>query len=257
MVSNSILTAELVQSIPVLFSNAMSCSVNQIIVLSIVPFQPSTNSKRDAGASVPGVVLNMALPSNQTQTLQNVISNGASELYASSNGQLPTLIDSSYPLNTHGNAYDNKTKEMNSTPFFFLIIAAVVSSSSPSLQDPNGNGSDSSSSSPSGGGGLSRGGIIGICVGVAVVVYGAATVVAVRVYRNRKARQEEEAIATHEVFTQSISAPIMQDNSVGFMYPSSQQASSSYEHSHYRHDLPPPLQLLPDKHSPQSPHYQW
>lgn len=58
--------------------------------------------------------------------------------------------------------------------------------------------------------------MIGICVSVGVVVYAAATIAAIKVYRKRRNAKEEKAIAEHQVFAQSISEPVMMDNSLGW-----------------------------------------
>jgi hypothetical protein len=99
MVSNSVLTAQFVQSVPVLFSKVLNCSLDDIIVQSIVASQP-TSRKRDTGSS--GVILAMALPNTQVTPLQNLVSNTNSALYASDNGQLPSLIDKSYAISSQG-----------------------------------------------------------------------------------------------------------------------------------------------------------
>lgn len=89
------------------------------------------------------------------------------------------------------------------------------------VSDPNGNTSNGSNSSQSngngGGGGLPKAGIIGICVGVGVAVYAAATIVGVKFYRKRRAKKDIEIREQHMVFAQSISSPIMQGNSLGWV----------------------------------------
>jgi beta-lactamase regulating signal transducer with metallopeptidase domain len=104
----------------------------------------------------------------------------------------------------------------------YSILAAVSSSSSSSstVNDPNSDNSSSNTSNSNSGGGLSKGALIGICVSVGAVVYAAATVVAIQVYRRRRTAKEEKAIAEHQLFAQSISEPIMQENSLGWSGPS-------------------------------------
>jgi hypothetical protein len=123
----------------------------------------------------------------------------------------------------------------------------LVSNSAGIVNDPNNpsgdsNGSNNGQGNSSSSGGLSRGGIIGICVSVGVVVYGAATVLAVRVYRQRKSKKEAAAAMDHQEFTQSISSPIMHENSLGFS-----------QHQSYHYGTPPPLRQVP----PHTATYQW
>lgn len=106
--------------------------------------------------------------------------------------------------------------------FSFCFIAVNTSNGGATVTDPNGNtsggsGSNQSGGNSSGGGGLPKAGIIGICVGVGVAVYAAATIVGVKVYRKRRAKKDEEIREQHMVFAQSISSPIMQGNSLGWV----------------------------------------
>ncbi|KAI8098781.1 uncharacterized protein BX664DRAFT_319585 [Halteromyces radiatus] len=230
MVSNSILTAQFVQSVPVLFSKVLGCGLDDIIVQSIVPSNNNNNKKKRDTSTSSGVIVTMALPSNQVSNLQQLISNPTSSLYASDNGQLPTLIDKSYAVNGGaGNAAG--------------VMSDPNASSNNSNNNNNGNGSNPSNGNNGGSSGLSRAGIIGICVSVGVVVYAAATVVAVRVYRQRKLRKEQNAVMDHQDFTQSISAPIMNENTLGF---SPYHALQPHQYFHYGHsNSPPPLQQAP------------
>lgn len=111
-------------------------------------------------------------------------------------------------------------------------IAASTSSSGSTVNDPNSDSSNQSSNAQSGGG-LSKGALIGICVSVGAVVYAAATVVAIQMYRKRRAAKEEKAIAEHQLFAQSISEPIMQENSLGW---SSNAMGGVYNHTRQPYD---------------------
>jgi hypothetical protein len=102
---------------------------------------------------------------------------------------------------------------------FFLFIAATHIVSTPGINDPNNSNSglqNDASGGDSNTGGLSKASLIGICVSVGIVIYAAATIAVIRVYRKRRADREEKAIVEHQVFAQSISEPIMQDNSLGW-----------------------------------------
>lgn len=64
---------------------------------------------------------------------------------------------------------------------------------------------------------LSKASIIGICVGVGISVYAAATIAGVFYYRKRKAIKDKITQEQHLIFADSISSPIMQSNSLGFV----------------------------------------
>lgn len=99
------------------------------------------------------------------------------------------------------------------------------------MDDPNNADNPSSDNSSSGNtkSGLSNGAIIGICVGVGVCVYAAATVVGVRAYRARKQKREQQTMEQHMIFADSISSPIMQGNSLGWVPAPYQQHHSPYQ----------------------------
>lgn len=86
------------------------------------------------------------------------------------------------------------------------------------------------------GNGLSTGAIVGVAVSCGVVVYAAATVLFVRRYQRRRAEREEQENAQYQAFAQSISAPIMQENSLGWS--SSSPAAHHYynqQDQHFQH----------------------
>jgi hypothetical protein len=100
-----------------------------------------------------------------------------------------------------------------------LIIAINVPVTPNTVADPNQPISSESSSTDSktGSGGLPKGGIIGICVGVGISVYAAATIIGISYYRKRKSRKDEIIKEQHMMFAESISLPIMQGNSLGWV----------------------------------------
>jgi hypothetical protein len=64
--------------------------------------------------------------------------------------------------------------------------------------------------------------LVGICVGVGVAVYAAATIVGVKVYKKRKQHHRDEIAG-------SISSPVMQSNSLGWqVYPPESQLYKVY-----------------------------
>lgn len=95
MVQDAILTAQFVQSLPVMISKSLSISVDDVIVVTITS---GATQKRDSG----GVVVNLAIPSDDVDDLQTLVSQTNSSLYSPSNGQLASLIDSSYAISNSG-----------------------------------------------------------------------------------------------------------------------------------------------------------
>ncbi|KAI8093073.1 uncharacterized protein BX664DRAFT_313163 [Halteromyces radiatus] len=208
MVEDYMLTAQFVQALPPLFSKALDISVNDVIVVTITSASSSSSSgqgrKRDQvntqqqkDISDTGVLVAIAVPNQSVTPLAQLVQNRSSSLYDSSNGQIATLIDSQYP---------------------------VSSSDSQGMNDPNGTQSSSNSGNTNGGGSntagqsssdssLSRGAIIGIAVSVGVVVYAAATMGAVTMYRRHRRHQQEQEEQRRRNAIQEISAPIILDHS--------------------------------------------
>ena len=116
LVKDAVLTAQFVQSLPVMLSNSLGITADDVIVVSITSADnnSATSSttgasdkrkrsflqKRDANES--GIVVSIAIPSDRVDSLQTLINEPASSLYSSSNGQLASLIDSSYPVRSSG-----------------------------------------------------------------------------------------------------------------------------------------------------------
>jgi hypothetical protein len=195
MVNDPVLTAQFVQAIPLLISSAVDLTPDQIIVVSIVSSSGTGSTRRKSRrAVVSGIVTTMAIPSDQVDALQLAIRDPTSALYSSKNGQLALLLDTTYPLT-------------NSTD---------SSSSGASVTDPNASSSSGQSNGNAASTGPSRGVIIGVSVGGATALYAGMTVVAVRAYRRRKARKAEQTAQQNAMFAHSISAPIMNENTLGF-----------------------------------------
>lgn len=105
MVNDALLTAEFVQSLPLLISKVLNITADDVIVVTITSATSQSKSssspqKRDLSdnesASNSGVIVSMAIPGNSVPTLKQLVATPNSQLYDSSNGQLATLIDSSY-----------------------------------------------------------------------------------------------------------------------------------------------------------------
>lgn len=104
LVQNAIMTAQFVQELPVLLSDALDVNTNDVIILSITHGDESPTKKRSTAEQ--GVLVSLAVPETEIEQLGTIISNKSSSLYSSSNGQLPSFIDSSYPITgTTGNSY--------------------------------------------------------------------------------------------------------------------------------------------------------
>lgn len=97
LLSNAVMTASLVQELPVLISKALDISIDSVIVVSITGASNVNARKRsDSGAN--GVVVAVAIPDENVDELKIIIKSPNSTLYSPSNGQLPTFIDRNYPV---------------------------------------------------------------------------------------------------------------------------------------------------------------
>lgn len=92
------MTAQLVQELPVLLGNALDTSADNVIVVSIAQSTTVNSKKRSDISSNSGIIISIAIPKTEVAELQSVVTNTSSPLYDSSNGQLPTFIDRSYPI---------------------------------------------------------------------------------------------------------------------------------------------------------------
>lgn len=112
MVNDALLTAEFVQSLPVMISGSLNVSADDVIVVSITSAEgkgDSNNKRRrdlesSESKSNSGVLVSMAIPSTHVPQLQQMVSSTDSSLYDSSNGQLASLIDSSYFVTSSSNS---------------------------------------------------------------------------------------------------------------------------------------------------------
>jgi hypothetical protein len=106
LIENAVMTAQLVQELPALFSKSLNISADDVIVVSITRSNQniSKRKKRDVGGT--GIVVTMAIPETQVAPLKSLIADTKSSLYSPDNGQLPKFIDSSYPVQSQlGNIY--------------------------------------------------------------------------------------------------------------------------------------------------------
>ncbi|KAI9245116.1 hypothetical protein BDA99DRAFT_291385 [Phascolomyces articulosus] len=241
MVNDAILTAQFVQTLPMLISKSLGVTADDVIVVSITTAgndekqskqQRRRRRKRetlDQDKENSGVLVSMAIPKDNVEELQTLVETPSSALYDASNGQLAMLIDTNYfvasTTNTNNNN-NNNNGDQDSTD----SASEQATPSDPNQVENQEAGQDQGKET---GSGLSTGAIVGIAVSCGVVVYAIGTVLFVRRYRKRRQQRQEEEAAQHQVFAQSISAPIMQENSLGW--------TSS----------PPPLQPFP----PEQQHY--
>lgn len=195
MVNDPVLTAQFVQAIPLLISSAVDLTPDQIIVVSIVSSSGvGTTRRKVRRGAVPGIVTTLAIPSEQVSALQLAIRDPSSALYSTKNGQLAVLLDTTYPLTNNTDS----------------------SSSGTSVTDPNASSTGGQPTDNTASTGPSRSVVIGVSVGGATALYAGMTVVAVRAYRRRKAKKAEQMAEQNALFAHSISAPIMNENTLGF-----------------------------------------
>jgi hypothetical protein len=102
------LTATLVQDLPVIFGQALNISVDDVMIMSITSSSnadtsdatdnSSLSKRTSASSSDTGVIVSMAVPQTYVSKLQTLIDTPNSPLYTSSDSQLPDMIDQSYPI---------------------------------------------------------------------------------------------------------------------------------------------------------------
>ena len=237
MVNDAILTAQFVQSLPLFISKTLNISADDVIVVSITTAgndESQSQQRRrkrgvyDQSKDNSGVLVSMAIPHDNVEELQTLVGTPDSELYDQSNGQLATLIDTKYFVASTTNSNNNNNDDQGQGGG--NGAADQAQPSDPNQAENQEAGKDQNENIN---GGLSTGAIVGIAVSCGVVLYAVGTVLFVRRYRKRRQQRQEEEAAQHQVFAQSISAPIMQENSLGW--------TSS----------PPPLQQFP----PEQQHY--
>ena len=99
MVADPVLTAQFVQAIPLLISSAVDLTPDQVIVVSIISASGIGSTRRKVRRStVGGIITTLSIPADQVSDLQLAIRDPTSSLYSTSNGQLATLLDTTFPL---------------------------------------------------------------------------------------------------------------------------------------------------------------
>ncbi|KAG0168015.1 hypothetical protein DFQ28_005914 [Apophysomyces sp. BC1034] len=187
MVQDALLTADFVHNLPILVSKELNITVNDVIVVKIQPSNEKNSSQQHISYSQPysssGFLVSMALPIASTQAFRQLIISPKSSLYSPENGQLPTLIDSSYfdaDSTRPGSNMSNNGKETS---------AAV----------------------------LSKGFIIAIGLAAGIVVYTSVAIITLQVYRRRAYRQKQEEETNDWPHAPDISSSITHENSPGWM----------------------------------------
>jgi hypothetical protein len=93
------MSTALAQDIPKVFSKALDISVDSIIVVSITKSSSNSTSNRLQQRSENiAVIVTMAVPHEVVKPLQTLIATLDSNLYTMNLGQLPKLIDPTYPV---------------------------------------------------------------------------------------------------------------------------------------------------------------
>ncbi|OZJ04720.1 hypothetical protein BZG36_01785 [Bifiguratus adelaidae] len=203
LVSDPVLAAQVINWFPTTIAQTVGCDPSNVIVLSISSAaSPVTNAIAKRATTDSGIVVNFVLPQADVTMLQSSVTNPSSSLYSSSSGQLGQYVDSSYFV-TQSLAASN--------------AGGSSSGSSGSVQNPNyipsqptSSGSSGQSSKPT------NGLIIGVAVAGCTVLYAGLTVVVVRTIRKRKAQRMAAVHRQQNMVAQSISAPIMTENSLGW-----------------------------------------
>lgn len=129
MVNDALLTAEFVQSLPVMISGSLNVSADDVIVVSITSAEGKGSNKRrrdlesSESKSNSGVLVSMAIPSTHVSQLQQMVSTTDSNLYDSSNGQLASLIDNSYFVASASNSGTGHLPQPLSNDLLYLIFS--------------------------------------------------------------------------------------------------------------------------------------
>lgn len=105
------MTAQLVQELPIMLSNALDTNADNVIIVSITKTTIPSIKKRLDSASINnnGIIVSFAIPKTDVNELQMLVTNTSSPLYSTKYGQLPTFIDQNYPVT--GNSGKNKLKK--------------------------------------------------------------------------------------------------------------------------------------------------
>lgn len=99
LLDNAIMSTSLAQDIPRVFSEALDMSANNFIVVSIGKSSPSSiNNQTQKRSESIAVIVTMAVPYEVVKPLQTLVGTENSKLYTMSLGQLPRLIDPTYPV---------------------------------------------------------------------------------------------------------------------------------------------------------------
>jgi hypothetical protein len=191
-----VLAAQIVNLLPVAIAITLNIPQSLINVLTIEPADTVAYKKRDLGG---GVIVSLAIPVTAVGPLDDALHDPASKLFSPSTGPLGIYIDSTYDLITN---------QTNTTLFTvqnpnLIVVDPLVNVTGNYADDPQDTGSH-------------NGVIIGVVVAFCTVLYAAVTIVAIRYYKRRKERQAYRQAQMHNVFNQAISAPVMQENSLGF-----------------------------------------
>jgi len=152
------------------------------------------------------VVLHLSIPAQKVPILKAELSNPVSDFYK--NNQFTPYIDNTFPLVVNKQVTSDSTVGGN----------GVV--------NVNGDGTAGSAPTTVTGGqsagptsdGLQRGAIISMSVVGSTVVYAALTAFVIRAYKRSKARSQAGGSGQQgaSVYGQAISAPVMQENSLGW-----------------------------------------
>ncbi|KAI7832233.1 hypothetical protein BC939DRAFT_98934 [Gamsiella multidivaricata] len=213
VIDNGVLAAQLVSFVPAQLGPLLKVDVDQILVLAIRDGSTKANGGSGRRARKRALVTSknvddaimatVAIPSKSYWALNTLVRDTHSALYQAGDTSFGQYIDSSFPLSRNPPANsDQKGSSGTMNPLTGENFGSV---------DPNAvtaGGSDGS-------GGSTHGAVIGSLVGLATAAYVGIAMVAVKVWRKKKLREQEERDKLHR----SISAPIsVQGSSQGWAW---------------------------------------
>lgn len=214
MINNGVLAAQLVSFIPAQLSDLLDVDEDSILVLVIRDGSSSGNGgthrrKRalvTTKSSDDAILVTVAIPSSSYYALRSLVKDQNSELYTPNDNSFGQFVDSSFPLsNTPPSPTSSKGSSGNRGNNNDPLAGDGFGSGDPNAVQPD---------DQSGQKGWS-GTLIGLMVGLATAAYVGIAMVAVRMYRRKKLREQQED--QRNALQRSISAPIsVQGSSQGW-----------------------------------------
>lgn len=213
MINNGVLAAQLVSFIPSQLGDLLDVDEDDILVLAIRDGTSNGNggSRRKRAlvtsqSSDDAVLVTVSIPASKYSALNALVKDENSELYKNTDNTFGQFVDPDFPLSKNppstGSKGSSGNKGSNGND---PLTDDGFGSGDPDAVQPDGNGKGKGISSA----------MIGLMVGLATAAYVGIAMVAVRVYRRRKLRDQQQE--QRDALQRSISAPVsVQGSSQGW-----------------------------------------